>query len=104
MFPAMMMRSSVSCVLLMMLAACGSDPAPAPSDDGRQGAEGEVRGGTISDDMLPLDTLRSQSPPQSGVGEDSESGAEGGAAPATDASPADEPAASDEATEDGDNQ
>lgn len=76
MFAVMMPRLFVSCAALALLAACGSDPAPAPADDGRQGAEGEVLGGTISDDMLPLDTLRSQSPPQSaaatGAGETSD--------------------------------
>lgn len=58
------------------LAACESESAPPPvEDDGRATAEGEVLGGTISDDMLPLDTLRSQSPPQgSGSGSGSGSG------------------------------
>ena len=62
------------------LAACESESAPPPvEDDGRATAEGEVLGGTISDDMLPLDTLRSQSPPQgSGSGSGSgDSSAEG---------------------------
>ena len=60
------------------LAACESESAPPPvEDDGRATAEGEVLGGTISDDMLPLDTLRSQSPPQ-GSGSGSEGGAEDG--------------------------
>ena len=62
------------------LAACESESAPPPvEDDGRATAEGEVLGGTISDEMLPLDTLRSQSPPQgSGSGSGSgDSSAEG---------------------------
>lgn len=41
-----------------LLAGCGEEPA---SDDGRA-ASGEVLEGTISDAMLPLDTLRSQPP------------------------------------------
>lgn len=48
---------------LLVLAACQDD---APTDETRAGAgagaEGQVLGGTISDDMLPLGTLRSQSP------------------------------------------
>lgn len=45
---------------LALLAACG-DQTPERADDARE-AEGEVLGGTISDEMLPLDQLRSQSP------------------------------------------
>ena len=59
------------------LAACESESAPPPvEDDGRATAEGEVLGGTISDDMLPL---RSQSPPQ-GSGSGSGSGSGGSSA------------------------
>lgn len=42
------------------LAAC-SDVIPSRDNDARQ-AEGEVLGGTISDEMLPLDQIQSQSP------------------------------------------
>ena len=45
---------------VLTLAACGEE-APERTDDGRE-AEGEVLGGSISDDMLPLDQLQSQSP------------------------------------------
>lgn len=45
---------------LALLAACG-EQTPERTDDARE-AEGEVLGGTISDEMLPLDQLRSQSP------------------------------------------
>lgn len=47
---------------LMLLAACGSEPAPdqGAGEDGT--AAGEVLEGSISDEMLPLDTIRSQSP------------------------------------------
>lgn len=41
-----------------LLAACGGD---APADDGRA-ASGEVLEGTISDEMLPVDRVRSQPP------------------------------------------
>ena len=44
--------------LLVLLAGCGGD---APADDGRA-ASGEVLEGSISDDMLPLDRLRSEPP------------------------------------------
>ena len=47
-----------------VLASCESETAPPPAQDEGRAAKGEVLGGTISDDMLPLDTLRSQSPPQ----------------------------------------
>ena len=43
---------------LALLAACGGD---APADDGRA-ASGEVLEGTISDDMLPVDRVRSEPP------------------------------------------
>ncbi|QIG54648.1 hypothetical protein G6N82_11240 [Altererythrobacter sp. BO-6] len=42
------------------LAACG-DSALQRDNDARR-AEGEVLGGTISDEMLPLDQIQSQSP------------------------------------------
>ena len=44
----------------LALAACG-EQAPERGDDARE-AEGEVLGGSISDDMLPLDQVQSQSP------------------------------------------
>ncbi|MXO75817.1 hypothetical protein GRI40_11380 [Altererythrobacter aerius] len=46
--------------MLVALAGCGRDDAPAEGE--RRTAAGEVLGGTITDDMLPLDTVRSQSP------------------------------------------
>ena len=45
------------------MTACGDDAAEAPAEGDERGARGEVLGGTISDDMIPLDRLRSQSPP-----------------------------------------
>lgn len=46
------------------LAACNSDTTPKGDDaSGQKGAQGEVLGGTISDAMIPLDTVTSQSPP-----------------------------------------
>ncbi len=46
----------------LLLAACGDDPAPVDGGDENLDARGEVLGGSISDDMLPLDTTTSQSP------------------------------------------
>jgi hypothetical protein len=48
----------------LALSAC-QDEAPLEEnvDEAGRAAKGEVLGGTISDDMIPLDRLRSQSPP-----------------------------------------
>lgn len=76
--------------LLATAAAC-SDPQAERAADARE-AEGEVLGGSISDEMLPLDQLRSQSPtireapPPSEAeqeGDDAGSEGEGGESPAT---------------------
>ena len=64
----------------VLLAACQDDAAPA---EGEGDVSGEVLEGTISDAMLPLDTVQSQPPllnPEGEAGENSES------APASDAS------------------
>jgi len=45
---------------LALLAACNGSGEKGPE---RKTAAGEVLGGSISDAMLPLDTVRSQSPP-----------------------------------------
>ncbi len=55
-----MKRIGVILPSVLALAACGGDPGP--SADGGS-ASGEVLEGSISDAMLPLDTLQSQSPP-----------------------------------------
>ena len=48
----------------IMLSACGGDAPPEETEaEAERGAKGEVIGGTISDAMIPLDQLRSQSPP-----------------------------------------
>lgn len=46
-----------------LLAACGDDNTVEEQPTDARTARGDVLGGTISDDMLPLDTRRSQSPP-----------------------------------------
>jgi hypothetical protein len=53
---------SLIAVSVLVLAACDSSD-PAQTAPGGARAEGEVLGGTISDEMIPLDQLRSQSPP-----------------------------------------
>lgn len=55
-----MKRIGVIVALVLALAACGGDPSP--SADGGS-ASGEVLERSISDAMLPLDTVQSQSPP-----------------------------------------
>jgi hypothetical protein len=85
-----MMRKTIAVVALTaLLAACDSGADDAA--DGRT-AEGEVLGGTISDAMLPLDTVKSQSPP---LRTEPAGDAEGDDASADEAAeaPADEPAA-----------
>ena len=58
-----MMRPVILVFTALALAACSSDPAPEETvDDDARTAEGEVLGGTISDAMLPLDTLGANDP------------------------------------------
>lgn len=47
-------------VAVLLLAACGEDAAPETAQGGA--ASGEVLPGSISDDMIPTDALRSQGP------------------------------------------
>lgn len=60
-------------LLGLALAACTDEPAPAETSAADADAQGEVQGGTISDAMLPLDEVRSKSPPlaREGGGDDS---------------------------------
>lgn len=96
-----MNRVLAASALALALAACG-DKAEQPADDTRS-AEGEVLGGTIDDAMLPLDTVKSQSPPlrespspSSGAdepaeaGDRAEEGEEPDAEPIAEAAPEDE--------------
>ena len=56
-----MRKFAITSIAIGMLTACGSDAeTPARTDDNSQ-AEGEVLGGSVSDAMLPLDQLQSQS-------------------------------------------
>ena len=54
------LRTSATLLAFAALAACGEETKTGPE---RRTAAGEVLGGSITDDMLPLDTVRSQSPP-----------------------------------------
>ena len=68
------------------LTACGDDAAETPAEGDERGARGEVLGGTISDDMIPLDQLQSQSAPQNpGPENDDESDSDSSQEPAAEA-------------------
>lgn len=57
-------RAAPALAAALLLAACEDEAAEVPRDTEQGGkAAGEVLGGAISDDMLPLERLRSQSPP-----------------------------------------
>ena len=45
----------------MVLTGCGDAPGETRDNSGQREAEGEVLGGTINDEMIPLERLRSQS-------------------------------------------
>ena len=73
--------------LFAVLGACGGDAA---SEAERKTAAGEVLGGSISDEMLPLDTVTSQSPPlrEEADGDDRKTGSGGSARPRSSGEPA----------------
>ncbi|GAA4050879.1 hypothetical protein [Parerythrobacter jejuensis] len=72
----MIRRIVLLAALPLALAACGDDPVVEPAVEESGGdAQGDVRGGSISDAMLPLDSVESQSPTQGGDDEDGEEGA-----------------------------
>ena len=93
----MTLRSILTFALAITLCACGdSDPSADGPVSGDGSAAGEVIGGTISDEMLPLEQLTSTSPPaeQSASSDDEEDGS----TPAVTDDEA-EPAAADPASE-----
>lgn len=96
-----MIRFPALAALCVVLAACGDDPAPSEQEDAARDARGEVLGGTISDDMLPLDTVRSQSPPlvEAEEGGADPSGPDSTDEPAVADPPTDEPAPQAESNE-----
>ncbi|MEM6475879.1 MAG: hypothetical protein AAF687_06905 [Pseudomonadota bacterium] len=67
--------------LVLLLAACEdeADPDAAAAEQGGK-AEGDVLGGTISDDMIPFEQLESQSPPAKRADGAGANGDEGGEA------------------------
>ena len=88
----------------LALVACSGEAEPEEAEGpGEQGGsvKGEVLGGSISDAMLPLDELRSQSPPLRAARSDSsgeeasedDPGSEEPAAPAAPAAPTPAPTA-----------
>lgn len=66
-------RALLAFAPILLLAACGDDD-PAGEEPSEQGGEaaGEVLGGTISDDMLPLEELTSTSPLAERTGSESD--------------------------------
>ena len=66
--------SILTAVTAALLVAACSEEAPKPEATQAAGdnrtAKGDVLGGTISDEMLPLDTVQSQSPPLAGESDD----------------------------------
>ena len=73
-----MNRFAFLAVTCLALAACNDDPPPAETDGENLDARGEVLGGTINDDMVPLDTVTSQASSQTEESEGEESSANPG--------------------------
>ncbi len=67
--------SSLAALLTLALASCGGQTDPAPQENTTTvdtGAKGDVLPGSISDAMLPLDTVTSTAPPAADVTGDTE--------------------------------
>lgn len=79
----------------LLLAGCEEGADTSTAQQGGK-VEGNVLGGTISDEMLPLEELRSQSPAAKRAAETDQASAGAGAseAPAAEPAPAEEPAPS----------
>lgn len=95
------MRIVISLGLALALAACGGSDGKRDGSDERA-AEGEVLGGTISDDMLPLESVQSQSPPMkvepvAATSDDGEGGADAAQGGGADMADTAEPDAADNA-------
>lgn len=79
------MRFALMIPAIAAISACGGEREPAEAE--RAGAAGEILGGEISDDMLPLDTVQSTSPvdPRAGAtgsNPNADAGADSAATPA----------------------
>ena len=82
-----MMRKTIAAAALMAFLAGCDDGA---DDADQRTAAGEVLGGTIDDEMLPLDTVKSQSPPLRTEPTGDAEGADEASEPPADESAADE--------------
>ena len=99
----MSVRFTVAMALSLVLAGCGSSDDVETAEEGAN-AQGEILGGTISDEMVPLEEVRSASPPakkEAGEGGGSSSGdsADSDDEGTDEAGPAEEPAAESEPAE-----
>ena len=92
----MIYRLPAALIPLALLAGCGDEPVAEPTDNDGRSAEGEVIGGTISDAMLPLDTVRSQAPPMTEESATEADASSGNAATPADSGEAEPAAATDE--------
>jgi len=54
--------AAIPALALVLLACGGGEEKADPASDETVGPQGEVQGGTISDAMLPIATVRSQRP------------------------------------------
>ncbi len=73
------MKPALYLALPILLLATACEDAVEPTVEGtEQGGEvtGDVLGGSISDDMIPLEKLRSQSPPAARSGNDEGAGSD----------------------------
>ena len=73
-----MKRYLVPVIALSALAGCNDDPAPVAEGGDDRAALGEVQEGSISDAMLPLDSVKSVSPPVSSTSGGDTNGSAGG--------------------------
>ena len=62
----------------LALASCGDDAAEVDERNAEETARGEVLGGSISDNMLPLDSVTSQAPPREVEGSEAGADQDGG--------------------------
>ena len=107
----MSVRFTVAMALSLVLAGCGSSDGVETTEEGAK-AQGEILGGTISDEMVPLEEVRSASPPakkEAGEGGQSSSGDSAGsddggtneAGPEEESAAESEPAETEESAEEG---
>ncbi|WP_298463804.1 hypothetical protein [uncultured Erythrobacter sp.] len=77
-----MKRATILLAPLLLLATACEDSADPDTGTTEQGGEvaGDVLGGSISDDMIPLEELQSQSPPAERSADDAEEAASDDAA------------------------